>query len=155
MPADHGHDLERQVAEDFGPALKAGVDDHDFLVIAGCGVTEHHLAEPVDGQRHRVRQARQPADVIGTELLGRPWRYGVAHVVDHAAGKLDQLPVRVAAHPDHLVAQAEQPVKHLCRLRSCGDVPGEHDPVGALQVRLGQHRVERGHDPMDVGQDRD
>src|SRR5215471_2501760 len=52
VPADHGHDLGRQVAENSGPALEAGVDDHDFLVIAGCGVTEHHLAEPVDGQRH-------------------------------------------------------------------------------------------------------
>jgi hypothetical protein len=86
-------------------------------------VAEHHLAEPVDGQRHRVRQARQPVDVIGAELLGRPRRYGVANVIDLAAGELDQLPVRVAAHPDHLVAQAEQPVKHLCRLRACRDVP--------------------------------
>ena len=118
-------------------------------------MAEHHLAEPVDGQRHRVRQARQPVDVIGAELPGRPRRYRVANVAGLAAGELDQLPVRVAAHPDHLVAQAEQPVEHLCRLRARGDVPGEHDPVGALQVRLGQHRVERGHDPMDVGQDRD
>jgi hypothetical protein len=38
--------------------------------------------------------------------------------------------VGVAAYPRDLVAELEQPVKHLSRLRACGDVSGQHDAIG-------------------------
>jgi hypothetical protein len=114
-----------------------------------------------------IEQLGEPDGVLIADETGFPKKgtrsAGVQRQYSGTAGRTENCQVGVflayASRYGHalidLVPQAEQPVKHLRRMRACGDVPGEHDPVGALQVRLGQRRVERGHDPMNVGQDRD
>ncbi len=107
-------------------------------------MTEDDLAETVDLEPHRVREPGQPVHVVLAELLRRPRGDRVAHVVDLTAGQLDQFPVRVAPHPGDPVTEPEQPVKHLHRLGTGRDVPGEHDALGTADGGLGQHRVKRG-----------
>ena len=53
------------------------------------------------------------------------------------------------------IAEAEQPVEGLRRLRPGGDVAGQDDAFGVADVRLGQHRVERREHGVDVGKDGD
>ncbi len=63
-----------QVGQHLGPPVEPRVDDHDLLVAARGGVAEHHVAEALDGQRHRAGQPGQPVHVVGAELAGRPRR---------------------------------------------------------------------------------
>lgn len=53
--ANDGRDLVGQTSEYLGPAVQARVDEDDFVVVTGCSVTEHGIAESVESHGHRVR----------------------------------------------------------------------------------------------------
>jgi hypothetical protein len=44
-----------QAGQRLGLTVRAGVGKNDFVVVAGCAVAEHDLAEAVDGQSDWVR----------------------------------------------------------------------------------------------------
>ena len=89
--------------------------------------------------------------MVGGQLPGRPRRDRVAHIVSVAAGQCHEFPVRIAADPGDPVPEPEQAVEHLDRLRTCGDVTGEHDAFGVPDGGFGEDRVERGQHAVNVG----
>ena len=72
VPAHDGRNLGRYVGQHLGPALQAGVNEDDLLVVARRPVAEQDWPKPVEIARDRVRQPGQPADVIRAELACRP-----------------------------------------------------------------------------------
>ena len=54
VSADDGVNVLGQVGQHLGPAIQAGVDEDDFVVVAGCAVAEHDLAEALDADCDRV-----------------------------------------------------------------------------------------------------
>jgi hypothetical protein len=105
-------------------------------------MTEHDRAEPVNRQRHRIRQPGEPVHVASAELTRCPRRDRIWYLTGLAARQLDEFPVGVAAYPYDPVAEPEQPVKHLGWLWPRGDIPGEHDALGVPDGGLGQYRIE-------------
>jgi hypothetical protein len=55
VPADDGVNMVGQAGQRLGLTVRAGVGKNDFVVVAGCAVAEHDLAEAVDGQSDWVR----------------------------------------------------------------------------------------------------
>ncbi|KJY34611.1 hypothetical protein VR44_11600 [Streptomyces katrae] len=50
VAADHGADIGIESLEDLLPAVEAGVDQDDLLVVAGGGVAEQHLSQALHSQ---------------------------------------------------------------------------------------------------------
>ena len=113
------------------------------------------LAEPAVRAADRIvltgdiAAGPQPGEVLD-RLIGLGDR--VTWVRGNADRELVELARGETGDVGDPIAQPEQPVKHLARLRPGRDVPGEHDPVGRPHGRLGQHRVKRGQHPVDIGQ---
>ena len=53
--AEEGVNVVGQVGQHLGPAVQAGVDENDLVVVAGCAVAEQDIAETVDVQNNGVR----------------------------------------------------------------------------------------------------
>jgi hypothetical protein len=99
----------------------------------------------------------QPAEqlhVVGPQLGRCPRSDRVGNRRGAAAGQRDKFPVGVAPHPGDPLAKRDEPVEDRHRLRTGRDVAGEHDPLRTSDVGLGQHRLERRQDAVDIGQHR-
>ena len=70
------------------------------------------------------------------------------------ARELHQLAVGVPADPHRPVAERREQVEGLPWLRAGREIASQHDPAGASHLGLGQHALQRGQDPVNVGQDR-
>ncbi|GAA3311010.1 hypothetical protein GCM10020295_79620 [Streptomyces cinereospinus] len=69
------------------------------------------------------------------------------------AAVFEEFTVGVAADPDDAVAETDQQVEDLGRLRAGGDVAGQHDAIGGAYFWFGEHGLQGGQDSVDVGQD--
>jgi hypothetical protein len=69
-----------------------------------------------------------------------------------AAAVFEEFTVGVAADPDDAVAERGQSVEDLGRLRTGGDVAGEHDAIGGTHLWFGEHGLQGGQDSVNVGQ---
>lgn len=72
VAADHGADVGSESAEDFFPAVEAGVDQDDFFIVTGGGMAEQDLPEAAHGQGERSRQRAEKVEVVLAELFGSP-----------------------------------------------------------------------------------
>jgi hypothetical protein len=132
------------------------VHQDELVVVPGRAVAERHRPQTVDVQRDGQRQIGQqiavrPADpgraprvVLGGRVRGQ------AAGLERAVERRGQVPVAVAPHPDHPVAQFGQPVQGRRGHRAVGDVAVQHHRVHPGRIDVAEHRVQRGQVAVDV-----
>jgi len=74
---------------------------------------------------------------------------------DPGVERIDELAVGVATHEERAVGKSHQAPEHLGRERSGADVTADDDRVHARALDLGEHDLEGGDVPVDVGESGD
>ncbi|UUK64813.1 hypothetical protein LRE50_11005 [Clavibacter sepedonicus] len=156
MAADDGADGGIHVAQHLVPALLTAVDEHDLLVVPRGGMAQEDRPEAVHVEGDPLGHALQELLMDGCQLGGAPHGQGIVGQTNvDALRHPQQLPVGVATDQDRPVAESEQTVEHLRRLRSPHVVPSDDDQLGPLDRGFPEHPVERPEHAVEVGEDGD
>jgi hypothetical protein len=112
-------------------------------------VTEQDRPEPVQIHRNRMRQGCEQIDMGPGELRRDPDIDGKRLDISRSAtlGNRDEVTVGVAPNEQRLIPQTPQTVEDFSRLRARGMVPRNDNEVRVVNIRFGQHSVQRGKYP--------